>query len=85
MSRDEREKYCDPRIRDLGVQLFSYTEDGAYGRYFDGPMNINFRSNFIVLELEELRSKKDLRRRHAFADVPHHPGHVLPSARKRRW
>ena len=60
MSRDEREKYCDPRIRDLGVQLFSYTEDGAYGRYFDGPMNINFRSNFIVLELEELKSKKDL-------------------------
>lgn len=57
---EERQKFCDPRIRDLGVQLFPFTEDGSYGRFFKGPANIDFRSNFIVLELEELKAKKDL-------------------------
>lgn len=57
---EDRQKYCDPRIRDLGVQLFPFTEDGSYGKYFDGPANIDFKSNFIVLELEELKAKKDL-------------------------
>lgn len=56
----ERQQFCDPRIRDLGVQLFPFTEMGAYGKYFMGRSNIDFRSNFIVLELEELKSKKDL-------------------------
>ena len=60
MPFEERQKFCDPRIRDLGVQLFPFTEDGAYGKYFVGRSNIDFRSNFIVLELEELKSKKDL-------------------------
>lgn len=60
MPFEQRQQFCDPRIRDLGVQLFPFTEDGAYGKYFIGPSNINFRSNFIVLELEELKSKKDL-------------------------
>lgn len=60
MPFEDRQKYCDPRIRDLGVQLFPFTEDGAYGKYFKGQSNIDFRSNFIVLELEELKSKKDL-------------------------
>jgi len=60
MSFEDRQKYCDPRIRDLGVQLFPFTEDGTYGRYFTGPANIDFKSNFIVLELEELKAKKDL-------------------------
>lgn len=60
MPFEERQKYCDPRIRDLGVQLFPFTTDGAYGKFFSGMANINFRSNFIVLELEELKSKKDL-------------------------
>ena len=60
MEYEQRQMFCDPRIRDLGVQLFPFTEEGAYGKYFVGQSNINFRSNFIVLELEELKSKKDL-------------------------
>lgn len=60
MSPEEREKVCDPTIRRLGVQLTPYTTDGSYGRYFNGPANIEFKSNFIVLELEELASKPDL-------------------------
>lgn len=60
MPPEERDKICDPTIRRLGVQLFPYTSDGSYGRYFNGPANIEFKSNFIVLELEELASKPDL-------------------------
>lgn len=51
---------CDPRLRDLGVQLFEYTEDGAYGHFFRGQANIDFTSDFVVLELEELRHWPDL-------------------------
>lgn len=60
MTREQKAEVCDPRIRDLGVQLFPYTTEGSYGKYFNGPMNIDFKSNFIVLELEELKAKKDL-------------------------
>jgi conjugal transfer ATP-binding protein TraC len=51
---------CDPQIRELGVQLFPFTEAGSYGRFFNGRANINFNSNFVVLELEELKGRKDL-------------------------
>jgi conjugal transfer ATP-binding protein TraC len=51
---------CDPRIRDLGVQLSPYTSAGSYGKYFLGEHTVNFNSNLVVLELEELKSKKDL-------------------------
>jgi conjugal transfer ATP-binding protein TraC len=54
------EEICDPVIRRLGVQLFPYTSAGSYGKFFNGPANINFNSNFVVLELEELKSRKDL-------------------------
>ena len=60
LSYEERQKYCDPRIRDLGVQLFPYTSSGPYGRYFHGEMNVNFEDDLVVLELEELAAKKDL-------------------------
>lgn len=60
MTFEERQAYCDPRIRDLGVQLFPYTSDGPYGKYFIGETNVNFDNDLIVLELEELASKKDL-------------------------
>lgn len=56
VSEDE----CDPRIRDLGVQLFPFTADGTYGRFFEGEANINLDSDLVVLELEELKSMKDL-------------------------
>lgn len=59
-SMDDDGESCDPRIRDLAVQLFPYTEDGAYGKYFTGMPNVDFDSNFVVLELEELNGKKDL-------------------------
>lgn len=60
MSFEERQKVCDPRIRDIGMQLFPYSSGGAYGRYFSGDTNINFDSDLIVLELESLAQRKDL-------------------------
>jgi conjugal transfer ATP-binding protein TraC len=57
--KDEDDK-CDPRVRNLGVQLFPYTIDGAYGRWFNGEANIRFDADLVVLELEQLKSKKDL-------------------------
>lgn len=60
MTEEERAKRCDPRIRDLGVQLTPFTADGPYGRYFEGETNIDFNSNFVVLELNSLSSKRHL-------------------------
>lgn len=60
MSAEERSKLCDPRIRDLGVQLYPFTLDGAYGRFFNRATNVRFNSNLIVLELEQLKANKHL-------------------------
>lgn len=50
-------------IRDmqrLAAALEPYTKHGVYASYFEGEANIQFNKNFIVLELEELKSKKNL-------------------------
>lgn len=60
MPFEERQKVCDPRVRDIGLQLFPYSSGGPYGRYFSGETNINFDSDLIVLELESLAQRKDL-------------------------
>jgi conjugal transfer ATP-binding protein TraC len=50
----------DKEVSDLSTQLDKFAEGGAYAKYFEGPPSINFTSDFVVLELEELKSKKDL-------------------------
>jgi conjugal transfer ATP-binding protein TraC len=50
----------DRRLKDLAAMLYPYTRDGAYGKYFESEATIDFSSDFIVLELEELKAKKDL-------------------------
>ncbi|MBF0391705.1 MAG: type IV secretion system protein TraC [Alphaproteobacteria bacterium] len=50
----------DPRVRDVGTQLYSFTAKGEYGRYFNGENNVTFRNRFTVLELEELKGRKHL-------------------------
>ena len=59
-SREASPADGDRRLKDLAAMLQPFTRDGTYGRYFDGPANIDFSSAFIVLELEELKAKKDL-------------------------
>jgi conjugal transfer ATP-binding protein TraC len=50
----------DRRLKDLAAMLLPFTRDGAYGRWFDAGKPIDFNSDLIVLELEELKAKKDL-------------------------
>ena len=44
----------------LGERLHPYTDKGTYGRFFNGPANIDLSSRLVVVELEELKERKDL-------------------------
>jgi len=55
---DESESERD--LSRLATTLEPYTRHGVYASYFEGEANIQFHKNFIVLELEELKGKKDL-------------------------
>ena len=51
---------ADARLQDVGRQLFSFTSAGEYGRYFNGANSIRFTAPLVVLELEELKSRRHL-------------------------
>ncbi len=48
--------------KNLSHLLYPYTVDGMYGRYFEGTCSINLDNRFVVLELEELKAKRDLQK-----------------------
>ncbi len=50
----------EPELMHMAVALEPYTKYGVYASYFEGQANIEFTKDFIVLELEELKSKRDL-------------------------
>ena len=50
----------DTRLRDVGEQLYPFTAQGEYGRFFSGANSIQFEANLVVLELEELKGRKHL-------------------------
>ena len=50
----------DKTAKSLGERLYSYTKDGDYGRFFEGPANIDLSSSLVVVELEELKERRDL-------------------------
>ena len=50
----------DSRANDVATMLYPYTKEGEYAKYFEGGNNINFNNPLVVLELEELKTKKDL-------------------------
>jgi len=50
----------DKKAQGLGIMLTPYTSTGMYGRYFEGKNNIDFKKPFVLVELEELKEKKDL-------------------------
>jgi conjugal transfer ATP-binding protein TraC len=52
--------HADKKAQDLGTMLFPYTEKGNYGRFFTGPATVNLESPLVVVELEELKERKDL-------------------------
>ena len=50
----------DQRSVDLGTMMFPYTSAGSYGRFFNGDSSINFKNKLVVIELSELKERKDL-------------------------
>lgn len=50
----------DTKANDLGQMLYPYTESGTYGRYFNGPSTVDLNNPLVVIELEELKERKDL-------------------------
>jgi conjugal transfer ATP-binding protein TraC len=48
------------RAENLAQMLYPYTKNGTYGRFFNGPSTVNLDNPFIVIELEELKERKDL-------------------------
>jgi conjugal transfer ATP-binding protein TraC len=54
------ENIDDPVAHDLGQMLYPYTESGAYGKYFNGKSNVDLNKQLVVIELEELKERKDL-------------------------
>jgi conjugal transfer ATP-binding protein TraC len=50
----------DMRIRDIGTQLYPFTRQGSFGRWFNGKNNVDLTNDYVVLELQELHSKKVL-------------------------
>jgi conjugal transfer ATP-binding protein TraC len=54
------EETGDARCLELAQMLFPYTSSGTYGRFFQGPCSVNLANPFVVVELEELKERKDL-------------------------
>ncbi len=50
----------DPVANNLGQKLFPYTKKGIYGRFFEGSANVDLSAAMVVVELEELKERKDL-------------------------
>ncbi len=53
-------RFDDQRAKDLASMLYPYTKDGMYGRFFEGKANVDFNNPLVVVELEELKERKDL-------------------------
>jgi conjugal transfer ATP-binding protein TraC len=58
--RDALNSIEDDRAIDLARMLNSYCKDGMYENYFEGTCTLDFKKDFIVLELEELNSMPEL-------------------------
>lgn len=50
----------DPEQKELAKRLYPYTARGAYANYFEGESTLNPKQRYVVLELEDLKAKKDL-------------------------
>ncbi len=50
----------DSRAKTLGTMLTPYTKEGLYAKHFEGRNNVNFSNAMVLIELEELKEKRDL-------------------------
>ncbi|HEX7853997.1 MAG TPA: TraC family protein [Sphingobium sp.] len=57
----DRVEHLIPVARELAFNLRDFGSDGAYGHYFNGPSTFDISADeFVVLELERLKSMPDL-------------------------
>jgi conjugal transfer ATP-binding protein TraC len=54
------QNHGDESANILGVMLTPYTKEGIYAKYFEGDNTVDFTSPMVLIELEELKEKKDL-------------------------
>ena len=52
----------DQRLTDLAVMLEPYCTGGAYAEFFDGPSNVDFARQLVVIEVESLKRSAALHR-----------------------
>ena len=50
----------DARLKDMAAMLEPYTTKGVHGRWFEGPATVDFDSDLVVIELEELKGNPNL-------------------------
>jgi len=55
---DQKDETC----KNLSHLLYSYTKEGIYARFFEGKSTIDFTNPFVVMELQDLKSRKELRK-----------------------
>ena len=53
-SRDDKD------ARDVGHNLYRFTDDGDYGRFFNPPANVDLRKQLVVIETDDLRNHEKL-------------------------
>lgn len=59
---DKLKSQSDERLTDIGKQLYSYTSQGEYGKYFNRESTVDMSNKFVVLELQQLSSRQTLQR-----------------------
>lgn len=60
LGEGKEQEFAEKRVSDIGFGLQAFCKTGQYGKYFSGPANIDFNSNLVLLELEELNSQPHL-------------------------
>jgi conjugal transfer ATP-binding protein TraC len=55
---EQKDKTC----KNLSHLLYSFTKNGVYSRFFEGKSTVDFDNPFVVMELQDLKSRKELRR-----------------------
>jgi conjugal transfer ATP-binding protein TraC len=51
----------DMLCKNLSHLLYSFTKKGVYAPFFEGACSVDFNNPFVVMELQDLKSKKELR------------------------
>ena len=52
--------FDEVKARNIGMMLTPYTKEGMYAKYFEGINNVDLSNPLILVELEELKGRKDL-------------------------